>query len=228
MLRKLTPVLVLWLALSGPSAAAEEDGRTLKERIQSVSNRLYGKSGRLELTLYPMTSLSLNDAFYQKFGGGLGLAYHFSESLSASLFGTYNLSLETSNASYYGHKEEYVPFAGKRTFLGGLDFMWAPLYGKVSLAAEWIMHFDTYILAGIGFIGNEQAADKTSFGFSGAFGLGARFFFTPMVALRLEVKDYVVFNDEVTFKTQSKTGVQQQLLFNIGLSLFFLDGDAED
>ena len=86
MLKKLTFLAVV-LALLGsrPILAQEEEGRTLRDRIKSVTSKLYVKSGRLELTLLPMTSFSLNDAFYQKFGAGLGLTYHFTESLSAGL-----------------------------------------------------------------------------------------------------------------------------------------------
>jgi outer membrane beta-barrel protein len=228
MLKKIT-WLALVVALAGVRpVSAEEEGRTLKDRIKSVSNKMHMKSGRVELTLLPMTSMSLNDAFYQKFGGGLGLTYHFTEGLSAGLTATYSLNLETANASYFGAKDESIPFAGKRNFLVGLDVMWAPVYGKVSLAAEWILHFDTYIMAGVGLVGGEQAGDELSFGFAGSFGLGLRFFITRMFAFRLELKDYMVFNDTVTFGTQEKSDVQHQMVFNLGLSMFFLEGDVEE
>ncbi len=211
---------------------AGEQGRTLKDRIKSVSNKLYVKSGRLELTLLPMTSISLNDAFYQKFGGGLGIAYHFSESLSVGFSGTYNINVELSNASYYGRKDENTPSAGKRNFLIGLDLMWAPVYGKVNLASEWVMHFDTYLCGGLGAVGSLQVDDSTNFGFAASFGLGIRLFMTRMFAIRAELVDYMVFNDKVTFGSadfsKERSDFQHQLMFNLGLSMFFLDGDAED
>ncbi len=221
----LAVVVAVWGAL--PAHADEED-RTLKGRIKSVSNKAYVKSGRLELTLLPMTSMSLNDAFYQKFGGGLGVAYHFTESLSLGFVGTYSLNLLTSNAGYFGRQEEEIPFAGKRNILLGLDVMWTPLYGKVSLAAEWIMHFDTFITGGVGAVGGWQIGDDFSFGFAGSFGLGVRIFITRMFAIKAELKDYVVFNDTVTFEGQKISDVQHQLLFNLGLCVFFLQGDTEE
>jgi outer membrane beta-barrel protein len=230
MLKKINwlAVALVLVGLGGGPAAAQEEARTLKERIKSVSSKLHAKSGRLELTLLPMTSMSLNDAFYQKFGGGLGLTYHFSESWSAGLLATYSLNLQTSNAAYFGRKEISVPYAGMRNFLVGLDLAWAPLYGKVSLAAEWVMHFDTYLIAGVAGIGGEQVGDELSFGFAASFGLGVRLFLSRMFAIRVELKDYMVFNDTVTFQSQEKGDFQHQLMLNLGLSMFLLEGDVED
>ncbi len=226
MLRKsIWLAMVLVLAGAGPAAG---EGRTLKERVKSVSNKLYVKSGRLELTLLPMTSFSLNDAFYQKYGGGLGLTYHFTEGLSLGLLGTYSINAELANAEYFGSKEALTPNAGKRNFLIGLDLMWAPLYGKVSLAAEWVMHFDTYLTGGIGGVGSLLTDDDLHFGFAASLGLGVRFFLTRMFAIRAELKDYMVFNDKVAFAGQESSDFQHQLVFHLGLSLFFLEGDGED
>ncbi len=231
-MRKEITLLAVAVAMSGAlTAQAGEEDRTLRKRIKSVSSKMYVKSGRLELTLLPMTSMSLNDAFYQKFGGGLGIAYHFTESLSLGIVGTWSLNFPTSNAGLYGSQNEEIPFAGKRNLLVGLDLMWAPLYGKVSLAAEWIMHFDTYITGGIGAVGGwqlDQVRDEQSFGLAASFGLGVRLFASRTFAIKAELKDYVVFNDTVTFEGQEISDVQHQLLFNLGLCVFFLQGDTEE
>ncbi len=233
MLRKLSLLaVVLGLLVTGPASAQDEAGRTLRDRIKSVTSKMYVKSGRLELTLLPFTSFSLNDAFYQKFGAGLGLTYHFTETLSAGLLGTYSLSTELSNASYFGRGDESIPAAGKRNFLAGLEANWAPLYGKVSLAAEYVMHFDTYITAGLAGLGNQYTKtsgdDSVNVGVAFSVGFGVRFFISRMFAIRAELKDYMIFNDKVSFGRQEKTGFQQQMMFNLGLSMFFLDGDEED
>ena len=222
--------LLLVLGLAFPAQAAEKS-KSLKDRIRSVSNRMYGKAGRLEVTAFPLTSMSLNDAFYQKLGGGIGLGYHLSEGFSIQALFTYSLNLETNNATAYTISptgETLIPFAGKRSLLAGADFCWSPVYGKISLAAEWILHFDTYLMGGVAFIGGEQTDDRDSYAFAADFGLGVRVFFSPAVALKLEIKDYMVFNDQVSFGDIEKSDVQHQLLFNLGLSFFFLDGSGED
>jgi outer membrane beta-barrel protein len=229
---QLLTILLLTTALSA-SALAEEETRTLKDRIRSVSNLLYSKSGRMELTVYPATSMSINDAFYQKFGIGLGLGYHINNAFALQVMGTYSLNMESGYAAYHGSNPDTdVPYAGKRNILIGADFCWAPVYGKVSLAAEWILHFDTYLMGGIGGIGGDQVEDS-SFGIAGTFGLGVRLFFNRTFALKLEIKDYVLFNDKVSWgtppnETVKEGDVQHQLLFNLGLSIFFLEGRAED
>ena len=230
--RKLITLMILagWWVAAGPALAAEQQGRSLKERIPSVTRRLFTKSGRLELTFYPMTSISLNDAFYQKFGGGLGLSYHFSDAFSAQAMVTYSLNLQADNASTFTISPDVqskIPYAGKRTVLGGVDFCWAPVYGKVNLASEAVLHFDTYLLGGFGLVGGEQV-EGSSFGFGLNVGVGFHLFFTPMLALKAELKDFMIFTDKVSFGEVEKSDVQHQLLFNLGLSLFFLEGDRED
>jgi len=229
MLRKIVPTALLCMLLAAPAARAQDDeAQSLRERIKGVSGKLYLKSGRLEITALPLTSISLNDAFYQKLGGGLQLAYHFSDAWAVGLTGTYSLNLDSGNAQYHGSQLENIPYAGKRTFLVSLEGMWAPLYGKVSVASEWTLHFDTYLLAGLGLLGGDQTQEDTSFGISATFGLGARLFFVRWLALRLEFRDYLLFNDTVTYRETERSDVQNQLMVNIGLSFFVLDGDAEE
>ncbi|HOX46372.1 MAG TPA: outer membrane beta-barrel domain-containing protein [Myxococcota bacterium] len=230
MLRKLIPAALLCVLLAVPAARAqdEEESGSLRDRIKGVSGKLYLKSGRLELTLLPLTSISLNDAFYQKLGGGLQLAYHFSDAWALGLTGTYSLNLDSGNANYYGRQAEDIPYAGKRNFLFSLEGMWAPLYGKISVAAEWTLHYDTYILLGLGGIGGDQTGGDLSFGVAGTVGLGARLFFLDWLALRLEFRDYLLFNDKVSYDKTEKTDVQNQLMINIGLSFFVLDADPEE
>jgi outer membrane beta-barrel protein len=225
--------ILVALALAVPSQAADKP-KSLKDRIRSVSNRMFAKSGRLELTIFPLTSISLNDAFYQKLGGGIGFGYHFSEMFSLQAMVTYSLNLDAGHAKSYTISPDTqtdIPYAGKRKLLAGVDFCWSPIYGKISLASEWIMHFDTYVLAGLGGIQGEQASGS-NFGFAGIVGLGARFFFNNTWALKFEFKDYMVFTDKVSFgegdAVIEKSDIQHQLMFNLGVSIFFLDGDQED
>jgi len=223
--------LAIWVVmlLLAPAAVAQESG-SLSDRIPSVSRKLHVKDGRMELTLFPLTSISLNDAFYQKLGGGLGIGYHLNEFFSLQVAATYSLNLENSNASAYTISPEQssvIPYAGKRTLLVNADLDWAPVYGKVSLASEWIMHFDTYLCAGFAAIGGEQVKGS-NFAFGMDVGLGFRLFFSRSIALKCELKDVIVFTDKVSFGEITRSDVQNQLLFNLGLSFMFLEGSRED
>lgn len=224
--------ILLWLGLILPwSAYGAGQGRSLKDRIRAVSNRLYIKDGRMEVTLFPLTSVSLNDAFYQKYGGGLGLAYHMSESLSLQLRGTYSLNVKSGLSAYFGSSpgDTVIPYAGKRKILAAADFCWAPIYGKISLASDLVWHFDTYLLAGAGGVQGEHIKDSQKFSFGAEIGIGAHVFFTRSIAMKLELVDLVLFTDKVTFApSYEKSDVQHQLLFNLGFSFFFLEGDTEE
>jgi outer membrane beta-barrel protein len=106
--------------------------------------------------------------------------------------------------------------------------MWAPVYGKISLASEWVMHFDTYLAGGVGVVGSQQSDQESSMGLAASFGLGMHFFVSRSVALKLELKDFLVFNDKVSIASIDESDVQHQLVFNLGLSFFFLDGASEN
>jgi outer membrane beta-barrel protein len=220
--------MLLWVWAGSALAQEEQGSKSLKDRIRSVSNRLYIKGGRMEITLFPLTSISLNDGFYQKFGGGLGFAYHLNDAFAIQVMGTYSLNAETENATYHGTGAVKIPYAGKRTFLASADLAWSPLYGKISLASESIFHFDTYVMAGMGVIGGEIISGSNA-GVCFDFGLGVRMFLTRMVAIKAELMDFMVFNDKVSIvQGNEKSDVQSQLLFNLGLSFFFPEGAAEE
>jgi outer membrane beta-barrel protein len=234
--KKIT-LMIVFLAISWMRpAVAEEKPKELKDRISSVSNRTFVKARRLELMVFPCTSISLNDAFYQKLGLGGGLAYHISEAFAIQVIGTYTLdklNLKTENTSLYtsDNKGATIPYSGKRTWLADIDLTWAPIYGKISVASEAVMHFDTYLLLGFGAVGGELAKNKTHVGLAMPFGLGIRLFFTHWLALKAELKDFMIFNDKTTINkegSQSSSGVQHQLMFNLGLSFFFLQGIVEE
>jgi outer membrane beta-barrel protein len=89
------------------------------------------------------------------------------------------------------------------------------------------MHFDTYLCAGFAAIGGEQVKGS-SFAFGMDVGLGFRLFFSRSIALKCELKDVIVFTDKVSYGEVSRSDVQNQLLFNLGLSFMFLEGSRED
>lgn len=241
-MKKFSPLVLLFLwAWGSPVLAEDGEGKSLRDRIRSVSSRLFMKAGRVEASFYPLTSVSINDAFYQKLGIGASLAYHLNEAFAIQALVTYTLpalNLSTGNAAYHGPaKGTSIPYAGKRSLLASADLCWAPVYGKVSLAAETVLHFDTYLIAGLGVIGGEirtrtsgstSASLEGTFGIAGDFGLGVRLFLNESLALKMELKDYMIFNDKVSYVDVKRSDVQHQLLFNLGLSIFMLEGTTEE
>jgi outer membrane beta-barrel protein len=115
--------------------------------------------------------------------------------------------------------------------MAGGELAFSPIYGKLNVLAEGVLHFDLSLLVGVDWIthrqalssseaaalGAEDAPTSSSVGFHA--GLGARVFMTPFLALRLEVKDYVYRVPIGNFGGQDDT--QNQLFTELGLSVFF-------
>lgn len=233
------PILAAALAafLAGapaPAAAQSSKADAFAGKIPPVSGQLYQKAGRVELTA--SGNMSLDDAFYTKYFGGLKATYHFTEHLAAGLQGAGGVAVKTSSAVVCSPTKgcsdadtvsmRQVP--GRIRYLVGAEAAWSPVYGKLNVLSEQVAHFDLSILAGPDLIAHDEVLAKdvaalrspgvqTSFG--GHVGLGVRLFLTDSVALRLEVKDYL-------YSVNVPNGgignaLQNQLFAEMGVSMFF-------
>lgn len=218
---------------SKEEAAPAEEARppSLESRIPPVSGQAFTTSGRFELT--PGLGLSLNDPFVQKFIPELALGYHLSQSLYLGLRGGYALSTfsgvvsacsETGSGPSCGPPSatQLGQLPGQMSFMGFVEAGWSPIYGKVSLFAEKVIHFDFSALLGVGAIGIGTPASPDGTVSAGSTispalgpGLGERLFFGEHVALEAELRDYVLLSPSLT----------TQLMFHVGLA--FLMGGGQ-
>lgn len=237
----LAAALVAVLALPRPARASKADA--FEGKIQPVSGQLYTKRHRLEIT--PTGNLSLNDAFYAKRFGGVKVGYHFTESWSLSAAFATGTAGKTGSAvvcptgegCHDAGKAEMYQVPGRLTMIGGAEVAWSPVYGKLSLLAERVAHFDLSLLGGVDWIQHEKVLTGTEAQalvaagdsppkegtIGGHVGLGVRIFFTPWMAARLELKDYV-YQVEVPNWVEGnapRKDIQNQLFTELGLSFFF-------
>jgi outer membrane beta-barrel protein len=142
----------------GPGIDAVELFREGRPARDSVENRFFLKEGRFELT--PMLGYVPNNPFAQRFVGGIGMGYHFSEAFAVQGLVTYSPDLGTSDlkgltgtllriADEGGTREFQQPL-DKITLSFAANVVWAPLYGKINLIGETVLNFDLYFLAGVG------------------------------------------------------------------------------
>ncbi len=146
-----------------PSAPFGEKDVALGDKVKSVQRKGFLKKGRFEAE--PIFAATLNDAFYQKFGGGLRLAYNLGDTFALALRGVTYRKPEWSNPSGW----QPAPIrtdnarAGKIAFGGQLlasqiydqlmlDGVWSPVYGKISVLGRSIVHFDAYLTGGFGLV----------------------------------------------------------------------------
>lgn len=215
----------------------------LRERVRPVSGHLFLKKGRFEFS--PSATVSLRDAFFSKYIFGGTLTYHPLETLGVSLRLGYALNsvagaaqicsfpaavegqpapTRTCSSPTMDQLDGQAP--GQLQLLGGADVQWAPIYGKLSLMAEKFVHFDMYGVLGASVVqyrGPDLSTPTGAQGYmtgGGNVGVGARFFFNRWVTLRTEVRDLIY----VEKSRGSDNYLRNQLMFELGVSFFFLSG----
>jgi len=230
-------VVCVALATLAPQVARGSAADAFENKIKPVSNLLYGKSGKIEIT--PLGAFSLNDAFFQKYMGGLKVGYHFNEYLSVNAGGVYGTTSTTGstntcttpsvggvapNCTAAGQAAlNQVP--GEIKWMAAGEFAFSPVYGKLNLFAEKAVHLDLSFLAGVDLINyrdvvsaNAAAAgavpgNTTAVG--GHVGVGTRIFLTHFLALRIEFKDIIY-----SVSSLQRSKLQNQLFVDAGLSFF--------
>jgi outer membrane beta-barrel protein len=221
------------LAAAAPAGAQSSKADAFAGKIPPVSGQLYRKAGRVELTA--TANLSLNDAFFSKYFGGVKATYHFTEHLSAGLHGAGGAAVQTNSTVLCSPSKgcadadatalEQVP--GRIRWIVGAEAAWSPIYGKLNVLSEQVGHIDLSILAGPDVIAHDEVLSReaapsqspgvvTSFG--GHVGLGMRIFVAESVAVRLELKDYIYSVNVPNGGIGSD--LQNQLFAEIGVSLF--------
>lgn len=245
--RTLAAIAVAAAAAAAPAPSrAETKSDAFAGRIPPISGQLYAKKGRFEVGL--AGNLSITDAFFTKYFGGVSAGYHFFESLSASLQLATGRSVNSGSAvlcsrtSGCGDAKDEMLFQvpGRIQAIYGAELAWAPVYGKLNVVAEKVAHFDLSILLGADLIAHdrvlsgrtpttggpsEAAALAASGGkptvenaVGGHVGIGARVFLAEWLAARVAVKNYV-YAVKVPNAGVGKD-VQNQLFTEVGLSFF--------
>ncbi len=217
---------------AGDIAEVDKDAMgPLKDRIRPVSGHIFLKRHRFELS--PEIGISIKDAFYSKYVPGALLAYHFSDQLTLGARFGYSISTVSGAAQICTDtgargcrsptKEELDGRApGQLKLTGGLEFQWAPIYGKISVLSESFLHFDMYGILGPTYV---QYAGPTASGVGsetvgtlGAnVGIGFRFFCNRWLAVRTELRD-LIYSEKIQGNSSLVRG---QIMVNLGLSVFF-------
>jgi outer membrane beta-barrel protein len=193
---------------------------TLESRIPPVSGRAFSIDHKIEVTIG--MGLSLNDAFLEKFIPELAVGYHINRYFYAGLRGGYAFDVGAGHVSACtgalpnatcapptGDQLNKLP--GNMTALIAGQFAWTPIYGKLNLFGEKVIHFDTSAVADLGILVLGPQPDPNVGSVSPEFspGIEERFFFTSSVALALELRDTLYSSD----------GLQSQMIFHLGLSI---------
>ena len=203
-------------------AAEDKKVEVREDRIKSVQRKEFLKRHRWELT--PTFTLSLNDAFYQKMGGGASVAFHPADSLGLEVQGIYIGTVQTDMVGYFQQANQALPKVSNLRFWVMGNLLWSPLYGKLSFVTDDIVHFDAYLIAGFGMAYTETGAKFTT-----NFGIGLRYFLTSWLVLKVEVRD--MFYTETFQLDVARTefsDIQNHVMLSAAVSFFLpIDFDYE-
>jgi outer membrane beta-barrel protein len=199
-----------------PAPVHEPTDITQEDRVKSVQRKVYLKKGRFEVT--PQITFSINDPYYSKLGATVHAAYYFADSLALAVRGSAfqvlpSDDVRTAKRVFQGRIFHSVP-----EWSAMVDAEWSPLYGKVAFLNS-ILHFDGYLLGGLGAMRTETSA-LPGRGLNVGADLG--------VGLRFVAKDFLAVNTSLintSYVDQplgtSKGSLQNVMTINAGISVFF-------
>jgi outer membrane beta-barrel protein len=208
--------------------ALPEGDVALGDRVKAVQRKGFLKRHRFELT--PLFAATVNDAFYQKVGGGLRAAFNLGDTFAIAARGALYQS-ETLRLSPFrtdNVREGKVAFQSQLLSsqiyrLAMVDGIWSPVYGKVAWLDRTIVHFDLFLTAGFGAVWSATSFDsggRKGLGPHVAADLGGGIRFYPLEWMALEAGMMLTLYPDQPMETVPGT-VQKVLAANLGVSFFF-------
>ncbi len=201
-----------------PVLPFSEKDVALGDKVKAVQRKGFIKAHRFEVA--PLLSLSVNDPYYQKFGGGLRLAYSIQDSFAVALRGTYfaPLRMDAVREGKLAYKSQLL--SSQLYGLGMINGIWSPVYGKASFLNKNIIHFDLFLSAGFGLVWSATSVAPRNEGphFATDFGGGVRFYPKEWMAFELGL-NATLYPDQPN-KAVAST-IQKVFVANVGFSFFF-------
>jgi outer membrane beta-barrel protein len=201
-----------------PGLPFSEKDVALGDKVKAVQRKGFIKAHRFEVA--PQLSLSVNDPFYQKFGGGLRLAYSIQDSFAVAVRGTY-FTPYRMNAVREGKLAYKSQLLSSQLYgLAMVNGIWSPVYGKASFLSKNIIHFDLFLSAGFGMVWSATSLAPRNEGPHVAtdFGGGVRFYPKEWMAFELGM-NATLYPDQPS-KAVAST-IQKVFVANVGFSFFF-------
>ena len=182
------------------------------ERIWVLQRRPFLKSDRFELD--SMISMNINDPLVDFYTVGAQANYYLNEQMAIGLRGSYTLNVETSSFNEVIEDYQVFPQISRPIWSASLNFLYMPLYGKLSMFDTWIFPWEVSVRGGAGWI-------QTFIDGHVLLTLGAKqqFFLSRWFAFNIDL-DYQVFQ-EIAAPGSSEDILINNLTFGAGFSIYF-------
>jgi outer membrane beta-barrel protein len=204
-------------ARKAPPPPALTQDVALGDKVKAVQKKGFLKKGRFEIA--PTFALTVNDAFYQKFGGGLRLAYSLGDTFALAVRGTYYTPYRTENVRDGKLAFQSQLLTSQLYRQAMVDGVWSPIYGKASFLSKDIVHFDVFLAAGFGLVWSATSFAPRDEGphLATDFGGGVRFY--PKSWLAFELGLLATLYPDQPIKSVPGT-IQKVFVANVGVSFF--------
>ena len=192
-----------------------------KREVKVVQRRLFSKDGKLDLTLGG--GIVPNDDFLVYYLGTFRLGYHFAESFEVEASGNFAFDQKSGLGEFLSNSDIGLKDAQIREFIRQfytINVLWSPIYGKVSLLGQKLVHFDIFLGAGLGLMLTEgfespENPDKQSKSKLAAnLALGFRWHINQQFSVRTEYRHYF-------FEKIAGGGLSTPIGLNLGVTTTF-------
>lgn len=205
-------------ALEAAVGVPGERDTALEDRVKAVQRKGFLKRGRWQVAAF--ASPTWNDAFYQKYALGGRLAYNLKDSFAVAVSGTYYLLSRNRTVREGSLAFQSQLLQSQPSYSGMLEGIWSPVYGKAAWLGRRIVHFDVYLVGGLGLVWSATSFAPRDEGphLAGEFGGGIRFYPTSYLALEIGVTA-TLYPDQ---KDLAVPGTLQKIIAaGVGVSFFF-------
>jgi len=235
-------------AEESPGVAALQEFREGRPAPDVVQNKFFIKKGRFDIGL--SAGFVPNNPFAQRISGNLDFGYHFMETLSVrGNFGYGGGPLKSLvpvllDRAYDGGNTDFQQPYSKVSLTADFGVQWSPFYGKISLLGEVVANFDVWGYIGMGMVlkdnyyatynpagegtGNpfdivDSSKAATKVLASPVVAIGANFFVSQMVAIRLGGRFHLYVDDKPVYvEGEAPDGKTLYNMFNatIGVAVY--------
>lgn len=185
----------------GGGATPRKGDRKLAENriawsdILVVVRKPFLKVSRLELL--PTWGVTMNDNLIQHVQLAANLNYYLTDVLAVGLEGALYLDRNREPFDLVARQARRLPTVNKYNYGASLNFHYVPVYGKFAVLDEYLVHWETFFTAGVGFTQSETKVRDprfqpfTNFLITPNVGAAMRFFLTKFLTVHVGMRDYV-------------------------------------
>ena len=206
---------------SVPPPGGPIDIGTVRDSDISVVQKLkYAKDGRSEFGLY--AGVMPFDAYVFTPMAGLTFGQHTSEAWMWELvvgggYGIKNGMYTTLEGPAYGAAPDAYRYLGSAL----ITAQWAPIYAKMNWQGSAVIHHDVYLLGGAGATLEQALLPDNSMAVAPtvALGLGFRLFLTEKSALRIQLRDDIMYEKRTKTELTQPYFIKQNVSVTVGYTI---------